>query len=157
MRYFMIDRITDLKIGESASAIKNVTLTEDILHDHFPDYPVLPGAFIIESMAQLGGFLLEMSLNKPGFIRRALLIQVDHAKFYKPAEPGDQLILHVQMAEQMEDAAKISARVNISGEKSALAKLTFLIKEIDSEKIHQQRRYFYKLWTKHLEHIPEIL
>ena len=157
MRYFMIDRITGFTIGESASAIKNVTLSEDILHDHFPDYPVLPGAFVVESIAQLGGFLLEMSLNKPDCIRRALLIQIDHAKFYKPAEPGDQLILHVQMAEQMEDAAKISAKVNISGEKMALAKLTFLMKMIDSQKIHAQRRYFYKLWTRHLDQIPEIL
>ncbi len=157
MRYFMIDRITGFTIGESASAIKNVTLSDDILHDHFPDYPVLPGAFVVESMAQLGGFLLEMSLNKPDCVRRALLVQIDHAKFYKPAEPGDQLALHVQMAEQMEDAAKITARADLSGEKAALAKLTFLMKEVESEKIHEQRRYFYRLWTRKLDHIPEIL
>lgn len=157
MRYFMIDRVTEFKTGISASAIKNVSLTEDVLHDHFPDYPILPGAFVIEAMAQLGGFLLEMSLNSPALIRRALLAQIDKAKFYRPAEPGDQLLLNAQIAEQMDDAAKINIIVTISGEKMATAKLTFIMKAIDSEKIHQQRRDLYRLWTRKLDQVPDIL
>jgi 3-hydroxymyristoyl/3-hydroxydecanoyl-(acyl carrier protein) dehydratase len=153
----MLDRITAFTRADSASGVKNVTLSEDVLHDHFPDHPVFPGAFIIESMAQLGGFLLEMSLNTPDCIRRALLVQIDRAKFYAPAKPGDQLILTARMAEQMEDAARIRASAEISGEKTARATLTFCLKEIDSDKINEQRRYVYALWTRDLDHIPEIL
>lgn len=157
MRYFMIDRITEFHAGRSAAGIKNVTLSEDILHDHFPDHPVFPGAFIMESMAQLGGFLIEMSLNTPECIRRALLAQIDQAKFHAGARPGDQIILTARLARRMEDAVKIDALAEISGEKAARATLTFFLKKIDSEKIHEQRRYVYALWTEDLEKMPEIL
>jgi 3-hydroxyacyl-[acyl-carrier-protein] dehydratase len=157
MRYFMIDRVTEFVSGQRAAGVKNITLSDEILHDHFPDYPVFPGAFVVEAMAQLGGFLIEMSLNRPGFIRRAMLARIDQAKFHKTAEPGDQMLLSVQFSQQMEDAVKIRAEAAISGEKSAVAELTFVLKTIDSERIHEQRRYIYKLWTKHLDPIPEIL
>ncbi len=157
MRYFMIDRITEFHAGRSAAGIKNVTLSEEILHDHFPDHPVFPGAFMIESMAQLGGFLIEMSLNTPDCIRRALLVQIDQAKFHAGSRPGDQIILTARLGQQMEDAVKISASAEISGERAARATLTFFMKEIDSEKIHEQRRCVYALWTEDLERIPEIL
>ena len=157
MRYFMIDRITELKVGESAVAVKNVTLSEDILQDHFPDYPVFPGALIIEAMAQLSGFLLEMTMNKPGKVRRALLGQVDRAKFHNMAEPGDQLIITVRIDHQMEDAAQVKCSAAVSGEKVSSALLTFVMKHLDSERIHRQRRYFYNIWTRKLDNLPEIL
>lgn len=153
----MIDRVTGLAIGKSASAIKNVTLSDDIIHDHFPDHPIFPGAFVIEAMAQLGGFLLEMSVNTSECVRRALLMQIDRAKFHKSAIPGDRLDIRTELAQQMDDAAKISCEAVIDGEKAATATLTFVLKMIDSEKIHEQRRYFYRLWTKHLDGVPEIL
>lgn len=157
MRYFLIDRVTEISPGDFARGVKCVTLSEDVLHDHFPDLPLLPGAFVIEAMAQLGGFLLEMSTNSRDSIRRALLVQVDNAKFHKAAEPGDLLELTARMAEQMEDAAKVDVTVTVSGEKSASAKLTFVLKSIDSERIHEQRRYLYKLWTKNLKQSLQIL
>ena len=153
----MLDRIVEFNKGENATAIKNVTLSEDILHDHFPGYPVFPGALVIEAMAQLGGFLIEMSINRPESIWRALLAQVDKAKFHRPAEPGEQLLIYARMAEQMEEAAKVSIRVDVSGEKMAASKLTFILKRIESESIHQQRRDVYRLWTRHLDQILEIL
>ncbi|MCP4691821.1 MAG: beta-hydroxyacyl-ACP dehydratase [Desulfobacterales bacterium] len=153
----MIDRVTDYQRGESASAIKNVTLSENILHDHFPDYPVLPGALVIEAMAQLGGFLVEMSLNKPDLVRRALLAQIRSAKFHKPAEPGDQLLLHAKMEGRMDDAVNVAVRVNLLNKKMASANLMFVLQEVESEKIHRQRRYLYKLWTKRLHPTPGIL
>ncbi len=157
MRYFMIDRITEFTPGEKACAIKNVTLSDDILHDHFPDYPVLPGALIIEGMAQLCGFLVEMTFNKPGNIRRALLAQVDQAKFYNPVEPGDSMIMTSTLLEMMDDAAKLQVVAMVGDKKAASAKLTFVLKEIDSEKIHKQRKYLYKLWTKYCDLKMEIL
>ena len=156
MRYFMLDRVTEFTKGISASGIKNITLTDDVLHDHFPDYPVFPGAMLLEAMAQLGGFLLEMSVNTKDSVRRALLAQVDKAKFYNLAEPGDQLRLSAELEEQIDDAAKINITVKCDETKIAGAKLTFVLKTIESEKIHAQRRYFYRLWTKKLIPSAEI-
>ena len=86
MRYFLIDKVTDLVVGERARGVKNITLSDEILHDHFPDYPIMPGALILEAAAQLAGFLLEMTFNKAGApLLRALLIQVQQAKFHETA------------------------------------------------------------------------
>lgn len=157
MRYIMIDRVTEFQKGEYACAIKNITMTDEMLQDHFPAYPVFPGALILEAIAQLSGFLLEVSLNRPEQIRRALLAQVQQAKFHKLAEPGDQLLIRVTINQLMEDAAKIDAKVLIAGEKAATATLTFILKELDFPKIHEQRKEFYTIWTRHLTNIPEIL
>jgi len=152
----MVDRVTEFTKGISASAIKNITLSDDILHDHFPDYPVFPGAMLIEAMAQLGGFLLEMSVNTKKYIRWALLAQIDKAKFHNPAEPGDQLRLTAELDEQMDDAAKVNVTVQCGDTKIANARLTFVLKSIESDKIHAQRRYCYRLWTKKLTLSQEI-
>ena len=157
MRYFLLDRITGFEKGSSASAIKNVTLTDETLHDHFPDHPTLPGALMIEAMAQLGGFLVEMSLNSRGHVRRALLAMVDKAKFHQMAGPGDQLVITANLGAVLEDAVRVSLRVECGERKIATAELTFSLINIDSEKIHEQRRYMYKLWTRNLDRAPEIL
>src|SRR3989475_7482781 len=92
MRYYLIDKVTELVPGERASGVKNITLSDEILHDHFPDYPVMPGTLILEAAAQLAGFLLEMTFNKAGApLLRALLIQVQQAKFHETAGPGGRL------------------------------------------------------------------
>ncbi|MBU0728934.1 MAG: beta-hydroxyacyl-ACP dehydratase [Proteobacteria bacterium] len=157
MRYFFIDRILEYKQGESAKAVKNITLSEDIFDDHFPDLPIYPGAYLIESAAQLGGFLVEMTVNKPEVISRAMMGQVDQAKFYRAAEPGDQLLLEACLENIMEDAAKICVHISCSGTKVARVFLTFILKRIDNLRIHEQRRSLYTLWTKHIEDFPEIL
>jgi len=158
MRYFMIDRVTELTVGRHAEAVKNITLSEDVLADHFPGFPVFPGALIIEAMAQLGGFLLEMSLNRPGTIQRALLIQVDGVKFHRPVEPGDQLVLRTEMGQMLEDAAKIVCLADVQGNRVARGTLTFVMKELDEEPlIHAQRKECYRIWTRHLPGKIEIL
>lgn len=157
MRYFLIDRITEFSPGRSAAAVKNVTLAEEILHDHFPGYPVFPGALIIEAMAQLGGFLLEMSFNQPGLIRRAILVQVDRFKFHRLVEPGEQLYLRAEIGPRLDDAAKINGLAEVAGEKAARGTLTFALRDLEEELIHDQRRLCYRLWTRHLPGLPEIL
>lgn len=152
MRYFLIDRVTELAVGERARGLKNITLSDEVLHDHFPDYPVMPGALIVEAAAQLAGFLLEMTVNKPGDAqRRAVLVQIDQAKFYGPAGPGDCLELTTTLDALREAAATVSAEVRAAGRRIARAGLTFVLRHVDSERVHEQRRYLYRLWTKDLQ------
>ena len=151
MRYYFIDKVTEFVPGEMARGVKNVTLTDDVLHDHFPDYPVMPGALIVESMAQLAGFFLEMSLNEPGRpIRRALLAQIYNAKFHEMAGPGDSLQITITPGSSLEGAAQIEAEAAVGGKRVARATLTFVLKEIPSERVNEQRRYIYSLWTRDL-------
>jgi len=152
MRFFLIDRVTEVVPGERARGVKTVSLSDEVLHDHFPDYPVMPGALILESAAQLGGFLAEMSVNKPGApLLRAVLVQVDQAKFYEPAGPGDCLDVAVTLDSMLTGAAQVTAQVSVGERRIARATLTFVLRSIDSDRVHEQRRSLYRLWTRTLD------
>jgi len=152
MRYYLIDKVTELRVGERARGVKCVTLTDEVLHDHFPDYPLLPGALILEAAAQLGGFLVEMTCNQGDApLRRALLIQIGQAKFYEPCGPGDRLDVEVVLESTLEGAAQVRAEVRVEETRVARATLTFALKPIALERIHEQRRQVYRLWTRHFE------
>lgn len=157
MRYFLIDKVTELVPGERARGVKNVSLSDEVLHDHFPDYPVMPGALILEAAAQLAGFLLEMTVNRPGELRRALLVQVELAKFHDTAGPGDQLELLVKISSLRDGAGQVTAEAGVGPKRIARAGLTFVLKAIDSERVHRQRRYLYQLWTRDLKPPVTIL
>jgi 3-hydroxymyristoyl/3-hydroxydecanoyl-(acyl carrier protein) dehydratase len=158
MRYFLLDKVTEVVPGERARGVKAVTLTDDILHDHFPDYPVMPGALIVESLAQLAGFLLEVTTNRPDApLRRALLAQIQQAKFHEMAGPGDLLQLEVTLESTLEGAAQVRGEARVGEKRIVRALLTFVMKEIPSQRVHDQRRYVYGLWTKDLNPPPPIL
>jgi len=88
MRWIWIDAFVDFVPGERASAIKNVTLAEDYLHDHFPGYPVMPATLVIEGMAQTAGILVG---DAKGFTENVILAKIRTAEFTDYAVPGDQL------------------------------------------------------------------
>jgi 3-hydroxyacyl-[acyl-carrier-protein] dehydratase len=158
MRFFLIDKVTELVPGESARGVKNVTLTDEILHDHFPDHPIMPGVLVIEAASQLAGFLLEVTLNRAGEpVCRALLVQVELAKFHEPAGPGDQLDIAVRIESLREAAAQVVAEVTAGPKRVARAGLTFVMRPVESQRVHEQRRYIYKLWTRDLKTPVEIL
>jgi 3-hydroxymyristoyl/3-hydroxydecanoyl-(acyl carrier protein) dehydratase len=157
MRYFLLDKITVFESGKRACGIKCVTLTDDIMQDHFPDHPVLPGALLLESMSQLGGFLVELSFHTgPGAPRRAVLAQIKEAKFHQVCKPGDRIELEALMESQLEGAARVTATASVEGQKVARAELTFVLKIVDSLRVHEQRRQVYQIWTQELNPRPSI-
>jgi 3-hydroxyacyl-[acyl-carrier-protein] dehydratase len=96
--FLLIDRVTSLSVGESITAIKNITNNEPFFQGHFPGRPVMPGVLVIEAMAQAGGILSHMTMidvePKPLFF----LGGVDKARFRRPVLPGDQLVIRVDVA-----------------------------------------------------------
>src|SRR5689334_1886408 len=89
MRWFWIDRFTELISGERATAIKNVSLSEEHIHDHFTYYPIMPTSLIIEGMAQTGGLLVS-EFND--FAERVVLAKLSKCVFHRTALPGDTLM-----------------------------------------------------------------
>jgi 3-hydroxyacyl-[acyl-carrier-protein] dehydratase len=152
MRYYLIDKVTELVAGQRARGVKCVTLTDEVLHDHFPDYPMLPGALIVEAAAQLAGFLLEMTFNGGDSpVLRALLVQIQRAKFYDSIGPGETLELEAAIASTRETSAQIDFTATTAGRRAAHGTLTFVMKEIASPRVHEQRRYVYALWTREFD------
>ena len=157
MRYYLIDRVTALTPGESARGIKCVTLTDEILHDHFPDFPMLPGALVVEAAAQLSGFLLEMTFNAgAGPVVRAVLAQIQRAKFHHAVEPGECLDIVTTIAGMHEASAQVDFAATVGGEQAARGTLTFVMREIDSPRVHEQRRRIYALWTRGMSPPPVL-
>lgn len=149
MRYYLIDKVTELTPGTRAAGIKCVTLTDEVLHDHFPDYPMLPGALIVEAAAQLAGFLLEMSFNGDGKpLVRALLVQIQRAKFYQPVGPGECMYIDAAIDSVRESSAQIDFDARVGDRRAARGTLQFVLREIDVPRIHEQRRAVYALWTR---------
>ena len=152
MRFFLVDRITELAVGERIRGIKNVTYSDETLHDHFPDYPIMPGALIVEAVAQLAGFLLEASFNHDQQTPlRPLLVQIQNAKFYEMAVPGDQLDITARLDSRMDAAAQVSGDVRAGEKRIARVLLTVFMKAIPSARITEQRRYLFELLTRDLK------
>lgn len=158
MRYFLIDQVTELVVGQQATGLKCVSLSDQVLHDHFPDFPTMPGALIIEAASQLSGFLIEMTVNREDQpIRRALLGQIELAKFHQRVGPGSTLEITTTIAQLRDPSVQVVVEANVADNVAARAKLTFLLQAIDSERVHQQRRYIYELWTRSLNLSTPIL
>jgi 3-hydroxyacyl-[acyl-carrier-protein] dehydratase len=122
MRWYWIDRFIEFESGRSAKAVKNVSLAEDHLHDHFANYPSLPNTLVIEGLAQTGG-LLVCEYNH--FQEKVVLAKVSSAKFHCLALPGDTLTYSVRIEFVKEDGAMVTATSHKNGQLQAEAELVF--------------------------------
>jgi 3-hydroxyacyl-[acyl-carrier-protein] dehydratase len=105
--FLLVDRILDLEPGSVAVGLKAVTRNEAFFEGHFPGKPIMPGVLITEAMAQVGGvLLLSLSANQG---KLAYLTGVDKQRFRKPVEPGDLLVIRVEMVTTRGYIGKIRA------------------------------------------------
>src|SRR6476659_3970926 len=100
--FLLVDRVLECRKGESIRAIKNVTANEPFFPGHFPHRPVMPGVMIIEALAQAAGILAFITADVvPDDSTRFFFVGIDKARFRRPVEPGDQLILTVKLERSM--------------------------------------------------------
>lgn len=112
MRWIWIDSFVEFESGRRAAAVKNVSLAEEYLHDHFPGYPVVPAALLIEGMAQTAGILVG---EAKGFAENVILAKIRSAEFDGTAMPGDQVRFDAQIETLDERAAATSGTVSKNG------------------------------------------
>ncbi len=122
MRWFWIDRYVEFESGRHAVAVKNVSLAEEHLHDHFPGAPIMPNSLILEGIAQTGGLLVAEVNN---FVKRVVLAKVAKVKFHRAAVPGDTLTYRTKIEQMTPDGAMISATSHIGEQLQAEAELFF--------------------------------
>jgi 3-hydroxyacyl-[acyl-carrier-protein] dehydratase len=110
MRWFWIDRFSEFESGRQAVAIKNVSLAEEHLHDHFPGAPVMPNTLVIEGLAQTAGLLVA---EHGGFNERVVLAKIAKARFHFPATPGDTLVYRATIDDIHKDGAIVSGTSHV--------------------------------------------
>jgi 3-hydroxyacyl-[acyl-carrier-protein] dehydratase len=147
VRYILLDRITELAPPELARGVKCVSLSDDIFVDHFPGHPVMPGALILESLAQLAGVLLEASMRERGrHDLHALLTMADRAKFRRLVRPGDKLELEARALGVTEDGGQAQTLARVDGALVAEAQLSFAFAQVTNPKVLARRREFLDIW-----------
>lgn len=147
MRYVLLDRITALTPPEMATGIKCVSLADDVFADHFPGHPIMPGALILEALAQLGGVLVEATMRLQGRNDlHALLVQVEKAKFRHMVRPGDRLELEAKGISAHEDGGRVRGFGRVEGQLVAEAELTFAFAKVTNPKLLARRREVLNVW-----------
>lgn len=122
MRWYWIDKFLEFESGRRAKAIKCVSLAEDYLHDHFPEYPIFPNPLVIEGMAQTGGLLV---CEHNEFTEKVILAKVPKVQFYCHARPGDTLTYEATIEYQNAEGAAVSATSHIGQRLQAEAEIVF--------------------------------
>ncbi|MGK0500722.1 MAG: 3-hydroxyacyl-[acyl-carrier-protein] dehydratase [Oceanicoccus sp.] len=114
--FLLVDRVTDLTLGESITAIKNVSINEPFFNGHFPQKAVMPGVLIVEAMAQAAGILGFKTQDKtPADGSLYLFVGADNVRFKRQVVPGDQLTLKVDYVSDRRGIWKFSCNSFVDG------------------------------------------
>ena len=115
--FLLIDRVVDLKVGESIVAYKNITINEQVFEGHFPNYPVFPGVLILEAMAQACGVLGFKTMGKtPEDGSIYLYAGIDNVRFKRPVVPGDQLVIEAKKLSDKRGIWKFECVAKVDGQ-----------------------------------------
>lgn len=125
--FLMVDKAINLKAGESAIGIKNVTAAEPHFMGHFPSQAVMPGVLIIEAMAQTSAILVVYTLGAGAEGKLVYFMSVDDARFRKPVVPGDQLHIHVTVQRSRGNVWKFFGEAKVDGKTVAEATYSAMI------------------------------
>ncbi len=122
--FMLVDRVLEWQAGQSIRALKNVTYNEPFFPGHFPGRPVMPGVIIIEALAQTAGILTFLSSDiVPHKDSRFYFVGIDKARFRKPVEPGDQLILTATVDRCLRGIWRFYTRAEVGGGEVAHAEI----------------------------------
>src|SRR3984957_14945818 len=113
MRWIWIDKFMEFTSRQSATAVKNITLAEEHLHDLYPAFPIVPHSLIIEGMAQTAGILVGEARN---FQEKVILAKIGRAKFLRLVRPGETIHFKAKIEQLADHGASISGLVEIAGD-----------------------------------------
>jgi 3-hydroxyacyl-[acyl-carrier-protein] dehydratase len=122
MRWIWIDRFVEFNSGKSAKAIKNLSRAEDFFTDHFPGWPVMPAALILEGLAQAGGILVGEANQ---FREKVVLAKIPKAVFHRDMLAGEQLLYEVEILNLRAEGASVGGKVVVDGTTTAEAEIFF--------------------------------
>src|SRR6266849_6441345 len=122
MRFNLVDEIRQLEPGRKIQAVKNLTLGEEYLADHFPGFPVMPGVLMLQTLVEAGSWLLRISED----FRHSVIAlrEAKNVKYGNFMEPGKSLILTVEVAEMGAVEAVFKGKGEMEGTSTVSARFT---------------------------------
>jgi 3-hydroxyacyl-[acyl-carrier-protein] dehydratase len=128
----LVDRVLQIEKGKSIQALKNVTINEPFFEGHFPHRPVMPGVLMLEALAQTAALLAFETLDVvPDEKAVYYFAGIDAARFKRPVEPGDQLILNVELSRMKAGIFKFKAWATVGEELAVEAELMCTMRTIE--------------------------
>jgi 3-hydroxyacyl-[acyl-carrier-protein] dehydratase len=129
--FVLVDRVLELEPGVRIKALKNVTINEPFFPGHFPNRPVMPGVLMLEALAQAAALLSFATAGRdPDSNSVYYFAGIDGARFKRPVEPGDQLVLEVQLLRSKAGIYKFAARASVDGELAVEAELMCTMRQV---------------------------
>src|SRR5215470_7107673 len=123
MRFHLIDRIVEVEPGRSLQAVKNLTLGEEYLADHFPTFPVMPGVLMLQTLVEAGSWLLRLTED----FRHSVIVlrEARNVKYGNFMEPGRNLVLTAETVDYNRDSAEVvlKGKGEVDGNSTVAAKL----------------------------------
>ena len=121
MRFNLVDRIVERQPGKSLQAVKNLTLGEEYLADHFPTFPVMPGVLMLETLVEAGAWLLRLTDDFQHSV--IVLREARNIKYGAFMEPGRQMAIRVDLVEQDGASATFKGKGEVDGQTTVTARL----------------------------------
>lgn len=155
MRFLLIDRITELVPQKSITALKNLSLAEEYLADHFPGFPVMPGVLMLETLVQAGAWLIRQAED---FAHSTIMLKEARAIRYNSfVAPGNSLIVQMTVRKQTGNVWEFNGAGTVNGDSAVSAKLTLesfnlsdrnpSLAESDLLRTKTYRDLFQQIWT----------
>jgi 3-hydroxyacyl-[acyl-carrier-protein] dehydratase len=127
----LVDRVLEIEHGVRIKALKNVTINEPFFIGHFPMRPVMPGVLMLEALAQAAALLSFESMGTDaGDDMVVYFVGIDGARFKRPVEPGDQLILEASIERVKAGIHKYKTRASVDGQTAVEAELMCTMRKI---------------------------
>lgn len=127
----LVDRVLELEKNKHIRAIKNVSINEPYFTGHFPKRPVMPGVLMLEALAQAAAILAIKTVDVE-FDENTIFYfaGIDGARFKRPVEPGDQLILDITLLRMKAGVCKFAAKALVGEEVAVEAELTCTMRKV---------------------------
>lgn len=127
----LVDRVVHLEPGKDIKALKNVSINEPFFNGHFPNRPVMPGVLMIEALAQTAGLLSFATLGVELAEDQVFyFVGIDNARFKRPVQPGDQLILEATLERSKAGIFKFKGKASVDGELAVEAELMCTMRRV---------------------------
>jgi 3-hydroxyacyl-[acyl-carrier-protein] dehydratase len=134
MRFTLIDRIAKLEPSQRIEAVKNLSLAEEYLADHFPLFPVMPGVFMLEALTQASAWLIRASEDFAHSM--VVLSEARNVKYNDFVSPGQQLVVTAEILEHNEHETKLKAQGMVTGHVNVSARLVMRRYNLADEQPH---------------------